>query len=73
MATVKLSGIDRLIVETYSAFWDILGSDSVIVWAQCLRSRGFPFMQAGGAHLAILPILWHWFNTLSLPHSLAST
>ncbi|CAM2119538.1 unnamed protein product [Caretta caretta] len=42
MPTNKSLGMDRLTVEFYCAFWDILGPDLVTVWAESLQSGVLP-------------------------------
>ncbi|CAM2094950.1 unnamed protein product [Caretta caretta] len=42
MPTNKSPGMDGLIVEFYRAFWDILGPDLAIVWAESLQGGVLP-------------------------------
>ncbi|CAM2106147.1 unnamed protein product [Caretta caretta] len=42
MPTNKSPGMDGLTVEFYRAFWDVLGPDSVTVWAESLQSGILP-------------------------------
>ncbi|CAM2107521.1 unnamed protein product [Caretta caretta] len=42
--TNKSPGMDGLTVEFYRVFWDVLGLDLVIVWAESLQSRVLPFL-----------------------------
>ncbi|CAM2118325.1 unnamed protein product [Caretta caretta] len=42
MPTNKSQGMDGLTVEFYRVFWDVLGSDLVIVWAESLQSGVLP-------------------------------
>ncbi|CAM4498362.1 unnamed protein product [Caretta caretta] len=42
MPTNKSSGMDRLTVEFYHVFWDVLGPDLVTVWAESLQSGVLP-------------------------------
>ncbi|CAM2118640.1 unnamed protein product [Caretta caretta] len=54
MPTNKSPGMDGLTVEFYRAFWDILGPDLVIVWAESLQSGVLP-LSCRRAVLALLP------------------
>ncbi|CAM2115636.1 unnamed protein product [Caretta caretta] len=54
MPTNKSPGMDGLTVEFYHAFWDILGPDLVIVWAESLQSGVLP-LSCRRAVLALLP------------------
>ncbi|CAM4564761.1 unnamed protein product, partial [Caretta caretta] len=54
MPTNKSPGMDRLTVEFYRAFWDILGPDLVTVWAESLQSGVLP-LSCRRAVLALLP------------------
>ncbi|CAM2119839.1 unnamed protein product [Caretta caretta] len=54
MPTNKTPGMDRLTVEFYRAFWDILGPDLVTVWAESLQSGVLP-LSCRRAVLALLP------------------
>ncbi|CAM2110706.1 unnamed protein product [Caretta caretta] len=54
MPTNKSPGMDRLTVEFYRAFWDILGPDLVTVWAESLQSGVLPLL-CRRAVLALLP------------------
>ncbi|CAM2096366.1 unnamed protein product [Caretta caretta] len=54
MPTNKSPGMDRLTVEFYRAFWDILGPDLVTVWAESLQSGVLP-LSCTRAVLALLP------------------
>ncbi|CAM2105385.1 unnamed protein product [Caretta caretta] len=42
MPTNKSPGMDRLTVEFYRVFWDILGPDLVTVWAESLQGEVLP-------------------------------
>ncbi|CAM2111852.1 unnamed protein product [Caretta caretta] len=42
MPTNKSPGMDGLTVEFYGVFWDVLGPDLVIVWAESLQSGVLP-------------------------------
>ncbi|CAM2115979.1 unnamed protein product [Caretta caretta] len=42
MPTNKSPGMDRLTVEFYRVFWDILDPDLLTVWAESLQSRVLP-------------------------------
>ncbi|CAM2103740.1 unnamed protein product [Caretta caretta] len=54
MPTNKSPGMDGLTVEFYRMFWDVLGPDLVIVWAESLQSRVLP-LSCRRAVLALLP------------------
>ncbi|CAM2098792.1 unnamed protein product [Caretta caretta] len=54
MPTNKSPGMDRLTVEFYRVFWDILGPDRVTVWAESLQSGVLP-LSCRRAVLALLP------------------
>ncbi|CAM2114727.1 unnamed protein product [Caretta caretta] len=54
MPTNKSPGMDGLTVEFYCVFWDVLGLDLVIVWAESLQSRVLP-LSCRRAVLALLP------------------
>ncbi|CAM4702953.1 unnamed protein product [Lepidochelys kempii] len=54
MPTNKSPGMDGLTMEFYRAFWDILGSDLVTVWAESLQSGVLP-LSCRRAVLALLP------------------
>ncbi|CAM2117189.1 unnamed protein product [Caretta caretta] len=54
MPTNKSPGMDRLTVEFYRVFWDILGPDLVTVWAKSLQSGVLP-LSCRQAVLALLP------------------
>ncbi|CAM2114153.1 unnamed protein product [Caretta caretta] len=42
MPTNKSPGVDRLTVEFYRVFWDVLGPDLVTIWAESLQSGVLP-------------------------------
>ncbi|CAM2113946.1 unnamed protein product [Caretta caretta] len=54
MPTNKSPGMDRLTVEFYRAFWDILGPDLATVWAESLQGGVLP-LSCRRAVLALLP------------------
>ncbi|CAM2103394.1 unnamed protein product [Caretta caretta] len=54
MPTNKSPGMDRLTVEFYHVFWDVLGPDLVTVWAESLQSGVLP-LSFRRAMLALLP------------------
>ncbi|CAM2114732.1 unnamed protein product [Caretta caretta] len=54
MPTNKSPGMDGLTVESYRAFWDVLGPDLVTVWAESLQS-GVLRLLCRQAVLALLP------------------
>ncbi|CAM2118704.1 unnamed protein product [Caretta caretta] len=54
MPTKKSPGMDRLTVEFYCAFWDILGPDLATVWAESLQG-GVLSLSCRRAVLALLP------------------
>ncbi|CAM2104916.1 unnamed protein product [Caretta caretta] len=54
MPTNKSPSMDGLIVEFYRVFWDVLGSDLVIVWAESLHNGVLP-LSSRRAMLALLP------------------
>ncbi|CAM2100520.1 unnamed protein product [Caretta caretta] len=54
MPTNKSPGMDRLTVEFYHVFWDVLGPDLVTVWAKSLQSGILPLL-CRRAVLALLP------------------
>ncbi|CAM5160252.1 unnamed protein product [Natator depressus] len=54
MPTNKSPGMDRLTVEFYRVFWDILGPDLVTVWAESLQSGVLP-LSCRRAMLTLLP------------------
>ncbi|CAM2096555.1 unnamed protein product [Caretta caretta] len=54
MPTNKSPGMDRLTVEFYRAFWDVLSPDLVTVWAESLQSGLLP-LSCRRAMLALLP------------------
>ncbi|CAM2104977.1 unnamed protein product [Caretta caretta] len=54
MPTNKSPSMDRLTVEVYRVFWDILGPDLVTVWAESLQSGVLP-LSCRRAVLALLP------------------
>ncbi|CAM5171734.1 unnamed protein product [Natator depressus] len=73
MPTNKSPGMDGLTVEFYHVFWDILGPDLVIVWAESLQNGVLP-LSCRQAMLTLLLKkgdfrgLWNWH-----PVSLLST
>ncbi|CAM2118782.1 unnamed protein product [Caretta caretta] len=54
MPTNKSLGMDGLTVEFYHVFWDVLGPDLVIVWANSLQNGVLP-LSCRRAMLALLP------------------
>ncbi|CAM2099406.1 unnamed protein product [Caretta caretta] len=54
MPTNKSPGMDRLTMEFYHVFWDVLGPDLVTVWAESLQSGVLP-LSCRRAVLALLP------------------
>ncbi|CAM2098496.1 unnamed protein product [Caretta caretta] len=54
MPTNKSPGMDRLTVEFYHVFWDVLGPDLVTIWAKSLQSGVLP-LSCRRAILALLP------------------
>ncbi|CAM5094450.1 unnamed protein product, partial [Eretmochelys imbricata] len=54
MPTNKSTGMDRLTVEFYHVFWDILCPDLAIVWAESLQGGVLP-LSCRRAVLALLP------------------
>ncbi|CAM2105791.1 unnamed protein product [Caretta caretta] len=44
MPTNKSPGMDRLTVEFYRVFWDVLGPDLVTIWAKSLKSGVLPLL-----------------------------
>ncbi|CAM2100523.1 unnamed protein product [Caretta caretta] len=54
MPTNKSPGMDRLTVEFYHVFWDILSPDLVTIWAESLQSGVLP-LSCRQAVLALLP------------------
>ncbi|CAM2116382.1 unnamed protein product [Caretta caretta] len=54
MPTNKSSGMDGLTMEFCCMFWDVLGPDLVIVWAESLQS-GVLLLSCRRAMLALLP------------------
>ncbi|CAM4591380.1 unnamed protein product [Caretta caretta] len=54
MPTNKSPGMDRLTVEFYRVFWDVLGPDLVTVWDESLQSGVLP-LSCRRAVLALLP------------------
>ncbi|CAM2120300.1 unnamed protein product [Caretta caretta] len=54
MPTNKSPGMDELTMEFYHVFWDVLGLDLVIVWAESLQSGILPLL-CRRAVLALLP------------------
>ncbi|CAM2097568.1 unnamed protein product [Caretta caretta] len=54
MPTNKSPGMDGLTVEFYRVFWDVLGPDLVIIWAESLQSGVLPLL-CRQAVLALLP------------------
>ncbi|CAM5113518.1 unnamed protein product [Eretmochelys imbricata] len=54
MPTNKSPDMDRLTVEFYRVFWDVLGPDLVTVWAESLQSGVLP-LSCRRAVLALLP------------------
>ncbi|CAM2102787.1 unnamed protein product [Caretta caretta] len=54
MPTDKSPGMDRLTVEFYRVFWDILSPDLVTVWAESLQREVLPLL-CRRAVLAVLP------------------
>ncbi|CAM2098093.1 unnamed protein product [Caretta caretta] len=54
MPTNKSPGMDRLTMEFYRLFWDVLGSDLVTVWAESVQSGVLP-LSCTRAVLALLP------------------
>ncbi|CAM4560367.1 unnamed protein product [Caretta caretta] len=54
MPTNKSQGMDRLTVEFYHTFWDILGPDLATVWAESLQGGVLPLL-CRRAVLALLP------------------
>uniref|UniRef100_A0A8C8VQG0 Reverse transcriptase n=1 Tax=Pelusios castaneus TaxID=367368 RepID=A0A8C8VQG0_9SAUR len=54
MPTNKSPGMDGLTVEFYCAFWDVLGPDLAIVWAESEGSGVLP-LSCRRAVLALLP------------------
>ncbi|CAM2117671.1 unnamed protein product [Caretta caretta] len=42
LPTIKSPGMDRLTMEFYRVFWDVLGPDLVTVWAESLQSGILP-------------------------------
>ncbi|CAM2098173.1 unnamed protein product [Caretta caretta] len=53
MPTNKSPGMDRLTMEFYRVFWDVLGPDLVTVWAESLQS-GILLLSCRRAMLALL-------------------
>ncbi|CAM2120302.1 unnamed protein product [Caretta caretta] len=54
MPTNKSPGMERLTVEFYRVFWDVLAPDLVTVWAKSLESRVLP-LSCRQTMLALLP------------------
>ncbi|CAM2117520.1 unnamed protein product [Caretta caretta] len=54
MPTNKSPGMDGLTLEFYHVFWDVLGPDLVIVWAESLQNGVLP-LSCRRAVLALLP------------------
>uniref|UniRef100_A0A8C8RMA8 Reverse transcriptase n=1 Tax=Pelusios castaneus TaxID=367368 RepID=A0A8C8RMA8_9SAUR len=54
MPTNKSPGMDGLTVEFYRVFWDVLGPDLAIVWAESEESGVLP-LSCRRAVLALLP------------------
>ncbi|CAM2118305.1 unnamed protein product [Caretta caretta] len=54
MPTNKCPGMDRLTVQLYLAFWDILGPDLATVWAESLQGGVLPLL-CSRAVLTLLP------------------
>ncbi|CAM2099955.1 unnamed protein product [Caretta caretta] len=54
MPTNKSPGMDGLTIEFYCVFWDVLGPDLVIVWAESLQSGVLP-LSCRRAMLTLFP------------------
>ncbi|CAM2105984.1 unnamed protein product, partial [Caretta caretta] len=59
MPTNKSPGMDRLTVEFYRMFWDILGPNLVTVWTESLQSGVLPLSCSTDYKIVVKAILLH--------------
>ncbi|CAM2119626.1 unnamed protein product [Caretta caretta] len=79
MPTNKSPGMDRLTVEFYLVFWDVLRPDLVTIWAESLQSGVLP-LSCRRAVLALLPKKgdlrdlqnWHSVSLLSTDYKIVA-
>ncbi|CAM2103865.1 unnamed protein product [Caretta caretta] len=79
LPTNKSLGMDRLTVEFYCVFWDILGPDLVTIWAESLQSGVLP-LSCSRALLTLLPKKgdrrdlrnWHPVSLLSMDYKVVA-
>ncbi|CAM4668078.1 unnamed protein product [Lepidochelys olivacea] len=79
LPTNKSLGMDGLTVEFYCVFWDVLGPDLVIIWAESLQSGVLP-LSCRRALLTLLPKKgdrrdlrnWHPVSLLSMDYKVVA-